>query len=108
MTVNGKVASISASASASALGSSSRSSSLCSKGKEWERADSVNAGSRGGEMRNEDNARTESFLPTYVYDAIKVKKQFEHMWVNVFIIIRFLSFPFLHSPFLLHFPFIPF
>ena len=60
-------------------------------------------------MRNEDDAGMESFLPMYVYDAIKVKKRFEHMRVSVFIIIRFLSFPFLHSPFsVLHFPFVPF
>ena len=91
--VNGRVASTSASTSISASGSSSRSSSSRGKGKERERANSVNVGSGGGEMRDEDDAGavTESFLPTYVYDAMKVKKRFEHMRVSFF----FLSFFFL-------------
>ena len=33
-------------------------------------------------MRNENEAGTESFFPTYVYDALKVKKRFEHMRVS--------------------------
>jgi ubiquitin carboxyl-terminal hydrolase 10 len=32
--------------------------------------------------REDDDGGTESFLPTYVYDAMKVKKRFEHMRVS--------------------------
>ena len=105
-TLIGKVASTSASISASASGSSSRSSSSRGKGKERERGDSVNASSGGGgQTRNEDDGADgrESFLPTYVYDAMKVKKRFEHMRVSVFSCFV----PFLSSFFVLHSSFVP-
>jgi hypothetical protein len=79
--VNGKVAS-----GASGSGSSSRtSSSRGGKGKERERGDSVHDASGGAGAvgrREDDDGWTESFLPTYVYDAMKVKKRFEHMRVS--------------------------
>jgi hypothetical protein len=79
--INGKVAS----GSASGSGSSSRtSSSRGGKGKERERGDSVNDASGGGAVgrREDEDGWTESFLPTYVYDAMQVKKRFEHMRVS--------------------------
>ena len=78
--VNAKVA------LASGSGSSSRaSSSRGGKGKERERGDSVHDASGGGAVgREDDDGGTESFLPTYVYDAMKVKKRFEHMRVRWF------------------------
>lgn len=88
--VNGRVGSGSTSASAlvSAPGSSSRTSSSRGKGKERERDDAT-----GGERRNEDDdGGTESFLPTYVYDAMKVKKRFEHMRVSFPLPFDFLRF----------------
>ena len=80
--VNGKVALGPASGSRS---SSRTSSSRSGKGKERERerergGDSVHDTSAGGAVgRREDEDRgAESFLPTYVYDTMKVKKRFEH------------------------------
>jgi ubiquitin carboxyl-terminal hydrolase 10 len=83
--VNGKV--VSGSASGSGSPSTSRtSSSRGGKGKERERGDSVNDASGGAVGRREDDdGWTESFLPTYVYDAMKVKKRFEHMRVSSFV-----------------------
>ena len=48
------------------------------------RGDSVHEASRGGAVgrREDDDGGTESFLPTYVYNAMKVKKRFEHMRVS--------------------------
>ena len=48
------------------------------------RGDSVHEASRGGAVRRreDDDGGTESFLPTYVYNAMKVKKRFEHMRVS--------------------------
>jgi len=45
--------------------------------------------------RRDDDGGTESFLPTYVYGAMGVKKQFEHMRV---------SFPLISSSFCSPFP----
>jgi len=77
---NGKVA------WGSGSGSSSRtSSSRGRKGKERERGDSIHDPSGGGGAvgrSKDEDGRTESFLPTYVYDAMKVKKRFEHMRVS--------------------------
>jgi hypothetical protein len=61
---------------------------------------------------------TESFLPTYVYDAMKVTKRFEHMRVSFFSFLRpsvilsflllfFLSFPFLFFSLFFHLMFFP-
>jgi ubiquitin carboxyl-terminal hydrolase 10 len=36
--------------------------------------------------REDDDGWTESFLPTYVYDAMKVKKRFEHMRVSFLLV----------------------
>ena len=105
-TLIGKVASISASAS----GSSSRSSSSRGKGKERERGDSVNASSGGGgQTRNEDDGADgrESFLPTYVYDAMKVKKRFEHRFEHMRVSVFSCFVPFLSSFFVLHSSFVP-
>ena len=55
------------------------------KGKERERGDFVHDASRGGGAvgrREDDDGWTESFLPTYVYYPMKVKKRFEHMRVS--------------------------
>ena len=81
--VSGRVTSGSALPPAS---SSRTSSSRGGKGKERERSDSVYDVSGGGAVgrREDDDGWTESFLPTYVYDAMKVKKRFEHMRVGVF------------------------
>jgi ubiquitin carboxyl-terminal hydrolase 10 len=91
--INGKIAS----GSASGSGSSSRtSSSRAGKGKERERGDSVNdaSGGRGAVGGREDeDGGTESFLPTYVYDAMKVKKRFEHMRVSFGVFYILVSFP---------------
>jgi hypothetical protein len=79
--INGKIA------SGSGSGPSSRtSSSRGGKGKERERADSVHDASGGAGAvgrREDDDGGSESFLPTYVYDAMKVKKRFEHMRVSL-------------------------
>jgi ubiquitin carboxyl-terminal hydrolase 10 len=72
-------------ASGSGLSLTSRtSSSRGGKGKERERGDSVHDASGGGAVgrREDEGGGTESFLPTYVYDAMKVKKRFEHMRVS--------------------------
>ena len=52
---------------------------------EREQGDSVYDANGGGVVgrREEDDGVTESFLPTYVYDTMKVKKQFEHMRVSI-------------------------
>ena len=103
--VNGRPSSGSMSASASASSSSSRTavaSSRSGKGKDRERGDSVSYGyvsgngGGAGEMKmkdaaNEDGGGGESFLPTYVYDAMKVKKRFEHMRVSSFFSFFFLK-----------------
>ena len=93
--VNGRPSSGSMSASASGSASSSRvvaaASSRSGKGKDRERGDSVSYGGYvsgnggAGEMKMKEAAEDggrESFLPTYVYDAMKVKKRFEHMRVS--------------------------
>jgi len=51
--------------------------------REREQGDSVYDANGGGAVgrREEDDGVTESFLPTYVYDAMKVK-WFEHMRVS--------------------------
>ena len=90
----GPSGSISASASASASSSSASSSRTAAassrggKGKDRERGDSVSVGyvpcnGGAGEMKEAEDGG-ESFLPTYVYDAMKVKKRFEHMRVSWF------------------------
>ena len=89
--VNGEVA------SGSGSGSSSRiSNSRGGKGKERERerGDSMNDASRGSAVGRDGG--TELFLPRYVYDAMKVRKRFEHMRV---------SFPLVSSSF--HSPVVP-
>jgi len=92
-----------ASGSASGSGSSSRTSSSRG-GKGRERGHSVHDVSGGGGAvgrREDDDGWTESFLLTYVYDAMKVKKRFEHMQVSFSLVSSFFhcsvvsSFPFL-------------
>jgi hypothetical protein len=53
--------------------------------REQERGDFVQDAIKGGAVgrREDDDGGTESFLPTYVYDAMKVKKRFEHMRPSV-------------------------
>jgi ubiquitin carboxyl-terminal hydrolase 10 len=113
--VNGKIASGSASGSGSPS-TSRTSSSRGGKGKERERerGDSIHDASGGVvRKREDDNGWTESFWPTYVYDAMKVKKRFELMRVSfisfhlvlrlsllpfsccLLFLLPFLSFPFL-------------
>ena len=102
--VNGNVS------SASGSGLSSRTStsrgSRGGKGKERERepGDSVHDASGGGAVGEAEDGSTESVLPMYVYDAMKVKRRFEHMRVSFFVlcspvISSFLPFSFLSFSF---------
>jgi len=86
---NGKVA--------SGSGLSSRtSSSRGGKGKERERGDSVSGGGGAMGRREDDDGGTESFLPTYVYDA---KKWLEHMRVSFPLVSLSFHSPVISSPF---------
>ena len=88
----------------SGSGTSSRTSSLQGgKGKEGERGDSVNDASGGGAVGRweDDNGRTVSFLPTYVYDAMKDMR----VGFLVFhLVLRFFVLPFCCCFFLSFFP----
>jgi hypothetical protein len=105
--INGRIASGSASGSRSSS-TSRTSSSRGGKGKERERerGDSIHDTS-GGVVgkREDDNGWTESFWPTYVYDAMQVKKRFEHMRVSFLLVSSTFRSPVV-SPVVL--PFLPF